>query len=143
MSDELPEATRELVLAAIDRREEVVAVPEWGCRVRLVQPIGADAVELARTIDDGELDYVEKAARILAITIRGPDGARLFTAEEISQKAPNVLVRLQAVAYRVSRVLDEGVRRALGESSGGPTGGTSSGSASPSASPTPTSSAPG
>ena len=140
---ELPEATRELVLAAIDRREEVVDVPEWGCRVRLVQPVGLDAVELSRTIENGELDYVEKAARVLSITIRDREGARLFTPEDLAGKAPHVLVRLQAVAYRVSRVLDEGVRRALGESSGDPSGASTSGSASPSESPIPTSSSPG
>lgn len=127
---------RNAILAAQDRREELVDVPEWGGKVRLLTLVGDDRVafeRLARQHSKGEITPTEFAADAAMLAIVDQDGTRIFTTQEhrkqLLGKNSVALQRVLAVTFRLSKPTQEAVDDELGESSGDPIGSSASDSA--------------
>lgn len=77
---------RDKILSSTERRYELVAVPEWGCDVRVVEMSTGDRNYLMRVIAqcDGVLpeDYF---ARIVYMCACDSDGMRIFTEKDIPE----------------------------------------------------------
>lgn len=121
------------IVAASDRREKIVDVPEWGGKVRVLTLVGEDRVEferLSRAQAKGDLTPTQLAAQGAFLGIVDQDGQRVFrTADDYAlliAKSPAPLHRILAGVFDVCRIGDEEVEEALGESLGDPTESSSS-----------------
>lgn len=132
------------VAAARDVPEIPVEVPEWGVTLRVVRPAGArqaqfQAAFLAEYTPNADL---ERLVRMLMPCLLDSEDVQIFEGEEGFQalyaRDPKVLERLGDAMGEVCMPTDGKVRRALGESEGGPSEVSSSDSVSPSESATPT-----
>jgi hypothetical protein len=97
--------TRDQILAAQDLKTEDVPVPEWGGTVRLREMSAADIQDwLDGKSGDAGADAM---ASLLAASIVGEDGARLFAMADfaaLKAKNGNVLRRLFDVAKRLNGI---------------------------------------
>ncbi len=94
------------ILAAKDLAEEIVAVPEWGGDVRLVEMNAHEATEFS---DKLELIKGQKDGMYLMLiySAKDADGNRLFKNEDIDAlraKSMDVLNRLQLLALRLNKM---------------------------------------
>lgn len=127
---------RNAIAEASDRREEVVDVPEWGGKVRVLTIVGADRVEwekMSRGLASGTLTMTEFAAHACALGIVDQDGKRVFEGADgytiLLSRNQQVLERIVGAIMRVSTTGAVEVDAALGESSGDPISGSDSASA--------------
>lgn len=122
--------SRDAILAAEDRPTEDVDVPEWGGTVRLRALSGAerDAFETSLLDQRGKPAAARLQnfrARLLAASIVGEDGQRLFTDKDIvalGAKSGAVIDRLFERARRLSGMTREEVDALAGNSERGPSG---------------------
>ena len=115
--------TRDEILGADDRTTEVVAVPEWGgaVTIRALSGTERDQYEASfvtyRRNDNGgmEVGAIQTAnvrARLVALSIVGPDGTRLFAEKDIlalGDKSAAALERVFTAAQRLSGLTDKDV----------------------------------
>lgn len=106
------------ILGAVDLKRETVKVPEWGPQAEvIVQEMSAldrDRFHASVTKEDGTIDQVNFAAKLLVRCIVNQDGARLFVDEEaepLGRKSKAAIERLFNVALRINS-LAEGVDEA-------------------------------
>lgn len=122
--------SRDAILAAEDRPTEDVDVPEWGGTVRLRALSGAerDAFETSMLDQRGKPTAARLQnfrARLLAASIVGEDGQRLFTDKDVATlgaKSGAVIDRLFERARRLSGMAREDVDALAGNSERGPSG---------------------
>ena len=121
--------SKDQILAAQDRRETVVEVPEWGGQIRLMEMSGADRAAYLSSIfkygtnEKGEVtvegDPTNADAKLLARTIVDEDGNRVFSEEDIialGQKNGLVLDRLSTEANKLNALTPTAVDDATGKS---------------------------
>lgn len=111
--------SREAIFAAIDLKHEDVEVPEWGGTVRVRMMTGAerDAFSAAMVDEDGKPRLTDYTARLVAATVVGDDGERVFTADDVEalgRKSAIALARVFAVADRINKLGAEAVEAAAG-----------------------------
>lgn len=110
--------TRAQILAANDRRTEVVAVPEWGGDVTVAEMTGAqrDAWEQSLVAKaGGGVDISNVRARLVARCIVDAEGQRLFSdedAEALGAKSGAALDRVAKVCQRLNGLSDGDVEAA-------------------------------
>lgn len=101
-------ATREDILAAKDRRVEVVAIPGWG-HVRMLEMTAEDRLAW-ETEDDGKVDATERMLRLLIRVIVDENDQKLFSAADIpvlKQRSGRVLIMLCDHARRLNAMTQE------------------------------------
>jgi hypothetical protein len=109
--------TRDEILAAKDREDEIVDVPEWGGKVRVLALTGTDrdrylAGLMRIGIADGspKLEGVNvegSTVRLVSMSIVDAEDQPLFTPADVialGQKSSAPLDRVNAVASRLSRL---------------------------------------
>lgn len=111
--------TRDAVLQASDLQHEDVPVPEWGgtVRVRMLTGLERDALASSLVGPDGKPDMADYRWRMLAATMVGEDGQRLFSADDVralGSKSARALDRVFAVADRINQIGAPAVEAALG-----------------------------
>lgn len=97
------------ILNALDLKREVVPCPEWGGDVTIQEMNALDRDRLRQEIftQEGEIDTVNQAAKVLVRCIVGADGGRLFSdsdATSLGQKSAVVIQRLFAVAQKLNKI---------------------------------------
>ncbi|MFZ5762834.1 MAG: hypothetical protein ACOY8P_07920 [Thermodesulfobacteriota bacterium] len=97
------------ILSAPDLKRETVKVPEWGPQAEvIIQEMSAldrDRFYVAAAKEDGTIDPVNFAAKLLVRCIVNQEGARLFVDEEaepLGRKSQAALKRLFDVARRLN-----------------------------------------
>lgn len=108
-----------VVLAMDDTKEEIVPVPEWGFRCRVVSLTGKqrDDFELAMIEGRGknrQLNLRNMRAKLVALSIRHPENReqRIFNDQQIvalGDKNAGALQRVFEVAQKLSNLSDEDV----------------------------------
>lgn len=119
--------SREAILGASDLPSEDVAVPEWGgvVRVRMLTGAERDRFEASMLVRGGKkLDFNMQnvRARLVALTVVGEDGKRLFTdgdVEALGQKSAAALNRVFTVAQRLNGLKEDAVEAAAEDFFGG------------------------
>lgn len=102
------------IFGAVDLKEEIVDVPEWGGSIRLVQMTAAESMQLTRDMDTKE-GADAGIFLMLVYSARNENGERVFTNDDIDRlrhKNFNVLDKLQRVALRLNKK-DEPAKEAL------------------------------
>lgn len=118
--------SREDILGADDLKHEVVQCPEWGGDVIVWEMNGKERDEFEmsfETEEDEPPNNVNVRARLAAISIRGDDGRRLFTWEDVEQlgtKSGKALTRVIKVAQRLSAVSEEEIDEIIEDFGEGP-----------------------
>jgi len=97
------------ILNALDLKREVIPCPEWGGDVTIQEMNALDRDRLRQEIftQEGEIDTVNQAAKVLVRCIVGADGCRLFAdsdAEALGKKSVKVTQRLFAVAQELNKL---------------------------------------
>lgn len=121
--------SKEQILAAQDRKEVIVSVPEWGGDVRLMEMSGEDRAHYMASIfkygtnEKGEVtvegDPTNSDAKLLARSIVDEDGNRIFTEDDIvalGKKNGLVLDRLSTEANKLNALTPTAVDDAAGKS---------------------------
>lgn len=116
------------ILAADDRKYEVVPVPEWGGEVRLRSMSGSerDAYEDSLTNQVGNKQVVNARnarAKLVALCAVDENGKLLFgkdTVIKLGTKNSGALQRLFDVACRMNGFTEDDVKELEGNSDGGP-----------------------
>lgn len=114
--------TRDQILAADDRKSEVVQVPEWGGSVTVAAMSGAarDAWEASLVIRKGtkvEPNMQNMRARLVAACVVDEAGALMFSSadvEALGQKSGAALERVCKVAQRMNALTDGDMEAAKG-----------------------------
>lgn len=109
--------TKELILAADDRKFEDVDVPEWGGTIRISEMSSKDRDDFdAGTIriigKKVEPVYDSRRAKLLSFCIVDDEGKRMFSSgdvEALALKSGNVITRLCDVAERLNGMTREAV----------------------------------
>lgn len=119
--------SREDILGADDLKHEVVECPEWGGDVIVWEMNGKerDAFEMSFATggDDEALDLTNVRARLAAVSIRGDDGRRTFSEEDVEQlgtKSGKALTRVIKVAQRLSGIGDKDLGEIIEDFGDGP-----------------------
>lgn len=98
--------TKDLILQADDRRTQTVEVPEWGGAVIVKTLSGTERDQFEESIlAGGKREFKGVRAKLVALSIIGEDGERLFTFEEaelLGEKSSLALDRVFGVAQRMS-----------------------------------------
>lgn len=137
---ELPLATSaEQILGADDRATEVVPVPEWGFAVTVKALSGterdkyqSDFYTFGPTDKGGmrvtRVNNQNQMARLVALSIVGPDGKRLFTDAQVLalgdksalalERVNDVAMRLSGLTAAVAEALKEGLKETQNGSHG-------------------------
>lgn len=124
--------TKDEILQADDLPTEIVPVPEWGGDVMVRTMTGKDRDELETSIvsDPNKRDLTNLRAKIVAFSVVGEDGKRLFTSEDVlalGEKNARALDRIFGVAQRLSGFTQRDVEELTKNSSPSPGGETSGG----------------
>lgn len=97
--------TKDQILQADDKRTERVEVPEWGGTVIVRTLTGTERDLFEESIlRDGRRDFKGIRAKLVALSVVGEDGVRLFTFKEadlLGEKSARALDRLFGVAQRL------------------------------------------
>ena len=97
---------KDQILQADDRRTQTVEVPEWGGTVIVKTLSGTERDQFEESILAGvKRDFKGVRAKLVALSIIGEDGERLFTFEEaelLGEKSSLALDRVFGVAQRLS-----------------------------------------
>ena len=122
-------ATRDMILAIDDLKNEDVEVPEWGVTVRVREMTGAErgkfekAISKVSTAPDGstnvEMDAQNMRVQLCAMTIIDEEGKRLFSDNELGllgAKSAKAIQRVFDVAARLSGISDESVEEEMEKS---------------------------
>lgn len=126
--------TKAQILAADDRKTELVEVPGWGGSVN-VRGIGGgdrdqfDAWRLAQYESKNGDRFRNTRARLCAMAIVDDDGKRVFSDADIAalgEKSTENLDRVYLVARRLSGLGDEALEQAEKNSETGPSAGSGS-----------------
>lgn len=125
--------TRDEILGANDFRIEEVNVPEWGGIVKVKSLSAAERDEFEISIgaleDEKKRDFRNLRAKLVALSVVGEDGKRLFMLEDViklGDKNARALDRVFAVAQRLSGLTKKDIDE-LTKNSGGQSGDSSSG----------------
>lgn len=109
--------SREQILAADDRRRDLVEVPEWGGSVYVTVMSGTARDDweawLVGQRKDGTISNAR--AHLVVATVVDETGARLFSLEDVvalGQKSSTALDRLVAVARRLNKLGDQAIEDA-------------------------------
>jgi hypothetical protein len=135
---------REEILARRTLKQETVAVPEWDCSVVVQELTAAERDDFEASALRGrgkkmEVNTVNLRAKLVARSVRAPDGTRLFNdgdVEALGQLAAAALDRVFTVAMRLSGLNPEDLEDLAGNSESGRSGSSSSGSPATSDAPT-------
>lgn len=97
--------TREQIMD-MELKQEIVEVLEWGGSVTIRELTGEDrdALEAATIIDD-KVNLENLRSKVLAMSLIDADGNHMFTIDEASalaKKSGKIVVRLYAIAKRLS-----------------------------------------
>lgn len=106
---------RDQILGAADLSTVDVAVPEWGgtVRVRMLTGTERDAFEASTVVRKGkklETNLENVRARLVALTVIGEDGQRLFDeadAAALGAKSASALNRVFAAAQKLNALTEE------------------------------------
>jgi hypothetical protein len=110
---------RDSIRNAKDIKEEVIDVPEWGCKVLLISLSGTARDEFERKMDDPTdedetLHLRNITAKLLCATMYDPETRKLVydynkpqDVAELGQRNSDVLRRLFRKAKELSGMLDE------------------------------------
>ncbi len=102
--------TAQQILAADDLEIEQVAVPEWGGEVLVKALTGTERDRFEQDSvkgkgSDARINLVNMRARLVALSVVGEDGRRIFTSgdvEALGRKSASALQRVFDVAQRLS-----------------------------------------
>lgn len=123
--------TKDLILQADDRRTQTVEVPEWGGAVIVKTLSGTERDQFEESIlVGGKRDFKGVRAKLVALSIIGEDGERLFTFEEaklLGEKSSLALDRVFGVAQRLSGFTTKDMEELNENLSGGQSGDSTSG----------------
>jgi hypothetical protein len=92
------------IFDAVDLKEDVVDVTEWGGKIRLVQLTAAESMQLTRDMDTKE-NVGNGMYLMLVYSARNEQNERLFTLDDVEKlklKNFNVLNMLQNRALRLN-----------------------------------------
>lgn len=114
--------SREAILAASELKTETVAVPEWGGDVLVAEMTGEarDAWEQSLVMREGNRskpNLRNVRARLVAATVVGEDGKRLFTEadiEALGNKSAAALDRVCRAAQMINGMSDADLENAKG-----------------------------
>ena len=120
--------TKSQILAADDLKTTDVDVPEWGGTVRIKGMTGAERDAFEETLFTGEgtnrkTNLTNMRARLVAVTIIGEDGNRLFSDAEVgdlAKKSAAALSRCFEAAQRLNGMTGVAVDEAKNASSVAP-----------------------
>lgn len=97
---------KDQILQADDKKTEKVEVPEWGGTVIIRTLTGTERDQFEESILSGnKRDFKGVRAKLVALSIIGENGERLFTFEEaklLGEKSARALDRVFGVAQRLS-----------------------------------------
>lgn len=101
--------TKEAILAADDRKTEVVPVPEWGGEVTIMtmSAEGRDVFEGLINSADGKRNLNNFRAKLVAATAVDEKGALMFTENEVralGRKSAAAMDRLADAATRLNQL---------------------------------------
>lgn len=104
------------IFGAVDLKEDVVEVPEWGGSVRLVQMSAAESMQLTR--DMATQEGADNGMYLMLIySARNADSTRIFSPDEADPEQPNAPVKwtkaIEQLKQKNFYVLDMLQRRAL------------------------------
>jgi hypothetical protein len=129
MKEYLMALSKDQILAAQDRKQTVVPVPEWGGEVIIKQMSGADRAAYMSTVvsfsvnEKGEAvgvpDPSNGDAKLLAFCLIDEEGKHLFTEKDIEalgEKNGDVLERLAAEALKLNAIDAKAIDEAEGKS---------------------------
>lgn len=114
--------TRAILTAAVERRTQTVAVPEWGGDVRLRELTAAEYAAYADAVaglPDTNAAHLERMTRLLVACAIDEGGAPLFTEADLPALAArelDVLKRCFAAAAEVNRLGERAPEAARGNS---------------------------
>lgn len=126
--------SKEEILKIPDIQFEEVEVPEWGGRVRVKTLNGKerDTFEAGLTIHEGKkvrFNLQDVRARLVALSVVGEDGQRLFSDEDVlrlGEKSGKALDRIYDVACRLSGLGEKEIEGLLKNSPPGQSAGSGS-----------------
>lgn len=110
--------TKDQILEADDLRTEDVEVPEWGGTVRVRSLVGSerDAFEASLIVVRGngkrEVRLANMRARLVALTVIGEDGVRVFDETDVKrlgEKSAAALDRVFDAARKLSKMSEKDV----------------------------------
>lgn len=117
MSDLL---TREQILAADDRKVEIVDTPEWGGKVGVIGLTGTERDALSASLVDNNKINMRRAinlqTRLPALCMVDANGQRLFEESDVAllgKKSAAALKRVFDVAQRLSGLAAEDVEEMI------------------------------
>lgn len=107
--------TRDEILAAPDIHDEIVDVPEWGGKVRVVAMAGHERDEFEESMVEMRgrnrtMNLRNFRANLVARSIKDAKGNRVFSDKdivELGKKSAAALTRVVVVAQRLSGLTDE------------------------------------
>lgn len=116
--------TKEQILAADDRRYEVVDVPEWGGTVRLASMTAKDRAEFDEVKAENK-DSIRLMPLLLVSCLVDEQGERIFALDDVPaflSRSPRVLVDLFSKAIDLNAMSKESIDRLSGNSQSGQSG---------------------
>lgn len=123
--------TKDQILQVDDKRTQEVDVPEWGGSVIVKTLSGDERDQFEESILSGaKRDFKGVRAKLVALSIIGEDGKRLFTFEEaklLGEKSARALDRVFGVAQRLSGFTTKDMEELTENLSGGQSGDSTSG----------------
>lgn len=140
--------SRDQILAADDRKYEIVAVPEWDGDVRMRSLSGAERDDfengLMQQVGGKQITNARNArAKLVSLCIVDEDGQPLFSKADViklGSKSSLAIQRLYDVACRMNGFTEDDMKELTEGFGEGPSGPSTSGSPSPSGSPSASSS---
>jgi hypothetical protein len=113
--------SREQILAANDRKTDVVDIPEWGGSVKIRSMSGAQAEEFKKLSDDDALSEVQTLIKVISMSALDDEGKQLFTdadLEALADKSISVLNTVAEACMAVNGFVEEEVVEELKETAG-------------------------
>ena len=111
---------RDKILEAQDIERKIVDVPEWGVKVEVRSPTGADRAAVVAIVNSPDADAHLLYPALLIPSLFDPEtGERLFSeddGEELNKKNGVVLERLATVALELVAITPEAVEAGKGDS---------------------------
>ena len=109
--------SKKQIIAAKDIESEIVPVPEWGGEVTVQGLSLAEKDKWTECIlVDGKANMSGATALLCALCIRGEDGERLFSSDEIGlldAKSASAIDRVFQVAQRLSGIGQEDIEETV------------------------------
>lgn len=108
---------KDQIFSSKDRKEELVEIPEWGCKILFIAVSGTQRDDIERRLipDENNIDktagYINTRARLIVMCAHDPETRLpIFTSADIQAvgaKSGELLGRLFVICKRLSGMLDD------------------------------------